>query len=105
MTHLFAPGPVDVAPEVFEAHNRRKLPHRSKEFEAIYQRCWEKARYLFNTQWCVFITTSLGTGLHETAVRNLACQDVLACVNGAFGKRWANVSKSNGKQTDILEIG
>jgi len=104
MTHLFVPGPVDVATEVLEAQNQRMLPHRSKEFEAIYKRCWEKARQLFNSQWRVFITTCSGTGLQEAAVRNLAQQDVLACVNGAFGKRWANVARSNGKQTEVLEF-
>lgn len=103
MTHLFVPGPVDVATEVLEAQNQRMLPHRSKEFESIYRRCWEKAKHLFNTQSRVFITTSSGTGLQEAAVRNLARQNVLACVNGAFGQRWGNVSSSNGKQTDILE--
>lgn len=105
MTRLFVPGPVDVAPEVLSAQAQPMLPHRSQEFETIYRRTWEKTRALFNTQARVFITTSSGTGLQEAATRNLARRDVLACVNGAFGKRWYEVALSNGKETDLLETG
>jgi aspartate aminotransferase-like enzyme len=33
----------------------------------------------------------------------LANKDVLACVNGAFSKRWMQVAESNGKSVDIVE--
>jgi aspartate aminotransferase-like enzyme len=103
MAPMFVPGPVDVDPEVLAAQAQAMLPHRSKEFETIFRRSWEKARPLFYTQSRVFIVTASGTGLQEAAVRNLAFQDVLACVNGAFSKRWADVAQANGKQVDILE--
>lgn len=103
MTHMFVPGPVDVDPEVLAAQAQPMLPHRSKEFETIFRRCWEKSRQLFYTVSRVFLTASSGTGLQEAGVRNFAREDVLACVNGAFGKRWAEVARANGKQTDILE--
>jgi aspartate aminotransferase-like enzyme len=101
---MFVPGPVDVAPEVLAAQARAMIPHRSKEFEEIFQRSWQKARQLFFTQSRVFIVTSSGTGLQEAAVRNLAKRDVLACANGAFSQRWAEVARSNGKQVDTLEF-
>ncbi|MEN8173332.1 MAG: aminotransferase class V-fold PLP-dependent enzyme, partial [Chloroflexota bacterium] len=37
-------------------------------------------------------------------VRNLAHNNVLSCVNGAFGSRWHQVALSNGKHADKLEI-
>ena len=104
MAPMFVPGPVDVAPEVLAAQARAMIPHRSKEFEEIFQRSWQKARQLFFTQSRVFIVTSSGTGLQEAAVRNLAKRDVLACANGAFSQRWAEVARSNGKQVDTLEF-
>jgi predicted phosphoserine aminotransferase len=104
MSPMFVPGPVDVNPEILAAQTQSMLPHRSKEFETIYRRSWEKSRQLFNTRFRVFVTTSSGTGLQEAAVRNLARQEVLACVNGAFGKRWAEVAQSNGKRTEVLEV-
>ncbi|MEJ2706723.1 MAG: alanine--glyoxylate aminotransferase family protein [Anaerolineales bacterium] len=104
MSHMFVPGPVDVDPEVLAAQTRAMLPHRSKEFEAIFHRAADKARQLFFTQNRVFITASSGTGLQEAAVRNLAKEQVLSCVNGAFGARWYNVAVANGKQVDKLDI-
>ena len=104
MSPMFVPGPVDVTEDVLQAQARPILPHRSPEFETIFHRAEQKARQLFYTQYRVFITASSGTGLQEAAVRNLAREKVLACVNGAFGKRWAEVAETNGKQVTRLEI-
>jgi aspartate aminotransferase-like enzyme len=104
MSHMFIPGPVDVAPEVLAAQAQAMIPHRSKEFETIYRRAWEKSRQLFFTQARVFITTSSGTGLQEAAVRNFARKSVLSCVNGAFARRWYEVAVANGKQADAIEV-
>jgi aspartate aminotransferase-like enzyme len=101
---MFVPGPVDVDPKVLAAQAQAMLPHRSKEFEAIFHRAAEKARQLFYTQYRVFITASSGTGLQEAAVRNLAKKRVLSCINGAFGARWYNVAVTNGKQADKLDL-
>ena len=104
MPHMFIPGPVDVEPEILTAQAQPMLPHRSAEFEAIFQRASDKARQLFFTQERVFLTASSGTGLQEAAVRNLARKRVLSCVNGAFGSRWHDVALSNGKSADKLDI-
>ncbi len=104
MPHMFIPGPVDVEPEILTAQAQPMLPHRSAEFEAIFQRASDKARHLFFTQERVFLTASSGTGLQEAAVRNLARERVLSCVNGAFGSRWHDVALSNGKAADKLDI-
>lgn len=104
MSHLFVPGPVDVAAEVLNAQAQPMMPHRSAAFEEIFHRSRRKAAQLFFTQARIFLTASSGTGLQEAAVRNLARQDVLSCINGAFGKRWFDVALSNGKQADPLEV-
>ncbi|MCJ7659003.1 MAG: alanine--glyoxylate aminotransferase family protein [Anaerolineales bacterium] len=104
MPHMFIPGPVDVEPEILDAQAQPMLPHRSAEFEAIFQRASDKARQLFFTQDRVFLTASSGTGLQEAAIRNLAHERVLSCVNGAFGSRWHDVALSNGKAADRLDI-
>src|SRR5512144_1916795 len=104
MTRMFVPGPVDVDPEVSAAQNQPMLPHRSKEFEALFQRASDKARLLFYTQYRVFITASSGSGLQEAAVRNFAKENVLSCVNGAFSSRWYEVAQTNGKTADKLEL-
>ena len=103
MTKLFVPGPVDVNPQILVAQTQPMLPHRSQEFEALFFRAAEKARLLFYTQYRVFLTASSGTGLQEAAVRSLAKERLLSCVNGAFSQRWYDVALANGKQVDKLD--
>ena len=102
MTHMFVPGPVDVAPEVLQAMAKPMLPHRSKEYEAIHRSAAEKSQKVFYTNYRVFIGTHSGSGMQETGVRNLADKNVLCCVNGAFSKRWFDVAVSNGKEANQL---
>ena len=104
MSPMFVPGPVDVAAEILAAQTRPMLPHRAKEFEAIFQRASDQARQLFYTQYRVFLTASSGTGLQEAFVRNFARENVLACINGAFANRWYEVAVSNGKAVDKVEV-
>ena len=104
MAPMFVPGPVDVAPEVLAAQAKPMMPHRSKDFEAIFRRTEEKAKQLFFTQYRIFQGTHSGSGMQEAGVRNLAASTVLSCINGAFSKRWYDVAVANGKQADKLEV-
>jgi aspartate aminotransferase-like enzyme len=101
---MFVPGPVDVASEVLQAQTKPMMPHRSKDFEAIFQRASEKAKALFATQYRVFLGTHSGSGMQEAGVRNFANQTILSCVNGAFADRWYQVAVANGKKTTRLEV-
>src|SRR5512136_2760829 len=104
MTHMFVPGPVDVAPEVLAAQTKPMLPHRSKDFEAIFRGTEEKAKKVFYTNFRVFQAASSGSGMQEAGIRNFVQQDVLCCVNGAFSQRWFDVAVANGKVADKLEV-
>jgi aspartate aminotransferase-like enzyme len=101
---MFVPGPVDVAPEVLAAQAKPMIPHRSKEFEALFKRTEEKARKVFYTQYRVFQGTHSGSGMQEAGMRNFVQDTVLCCVNGAFAERWYQVAVSNGKQADRLDV-
>ena len=102
MSRMFVPGPVDVADEVLQAQAAPMLPHRSKEFEAIFRRTAEKSQQLFYTQYRVFQLAASGTGLHEAAIRNFVNKRVLSITNGAFADRWYEVAVSNGKDVEKL---
>lgn len=104
MSRMFVPGPVDVADEVLQAQTAPMLPHRSKEFEAIFRRASEKSQQLFYTKYRVFLTASSGTGLQEAAIRNFVHKKVLSVVNGAFADRWYEVAVYNGKEVDELPL-
>jgi aspartate aminotransferase-like enzyme len=101
---MFVPGPVDVAPEVLAAQTKPMLPHRSKDFEAIFQRSEAKAKDLFYTTTRVFQAASSGSGMQEAGIRNFVQESVLSCVNGAFAQRWHDVAVANGKKADKLEV-
>lgn len=104
MSPMFVPGPVDVAPEVLAAQTQPMLPHRGKEFEAIFHRASDKARKIFYTESRVFLVTASGTGCQEAAIRNLVQDRVLNCVNGSFSGRWYEIATTNGKKADKLEV-
>ncbi|MCD6356312.1 MAG: alanine--glyoxylate aminotransferase family protein [Anaerolineaceae bacterium] len=104
MPHMFVPGPVDVAPEVLQAMAKPLIPHRSKEYEAIHRSAAEKVQKLINTDFRVFIGTHTGSGMQETGVRNLADQDILSCINGAFSQRWYDVAVTNGKNPTRFDV-
>ena len=103
MSPMFVPGPVDVAPEVLAAQAKPMMPHRSKDFEAIFQRTAEKAQKLFYTRFRVFQGTHSGSGMQEAGIRNFVQDTVLCCVNGAFAERWFDVAVNNGKQGFVAE--
>jgi predicted phosphoserine aminotransferase len=104
MSPMFVPGPVDVAPEVLQAQTKPMLPHRSKDFEAIFRNAAEKSQKIFNTQHRVFIMTNSGSGAQEASVRNLANSSVLSLVNGSFSDRFYKIAVANGKQATKLEV-
>lgn len=101
---LFIPGPIEVRPEVLQAQAKSMIGHRSADFESLFGRVQPKLRQLFYSSSRVYVSTSSGTGLWEAASRNAIRDDkkALHLVNGAFSDRWAEVSKSNGKQVDVI---
>jgi predicted phosphoserine aminotransferase len=103
---LFIPGPVEVRPEVLEAQTEWMIGHRSKQFADLYARIQPKLQDVFYTQNPVYIYTSSGTGIWESASR-CAVRDeakILHLTCGAFSERWAEVSRLNGKQVELVAV-
>jgi len=104
MSHMFTPGPVDVAPEVLEAQAKPMIPHRTAEFNEFFRGTEDKLKKVFLTDSRVFQPPATGSGMQEAGIRNLVQKDVLSCVNGAFSQRWYQVAVDNGKQPDRLDV-
>jgi predicted phosphoserine aminotransferase len=103
---LFIPGPVEVRPEILDAQADWMIGHRSGEFAALYARMQPKLQQTFYTQNPVYLYTSSGTGVWESASR-CAVRDearILHLTCGAFSERWAEVSELNGKQVDVIAV-
>lgn len=104
--YLVIPGPVEVRPEILDAQAQWMIGHRSTAFADLFARLQDKLRAAFLTQNRVFISGSSGTGLWEGASRNCIRdgQKALHLTGGAFSEKWAEVSRLNGKQVDVVEV-
>ncbi len=100
---LFIPGPVDVREELRQELSKEMIGHRSSEFSNLYRKIIPKLQKLTQTQNKVFISTSSSTGLMEAAVKNTVKNKCLNLINGAFGKRWHEITKRSGKKTEKIE--
>ncbi|MCF2208197.1 alanine--glyoxylate aminotransferase family protein [Halobacterium salinarum] len=110
---LLNPGPVPVAREVREAMSAPMVSHRSAAFEAVYERAQEHVEYVFEESTPSGDTTSAGgTALllngtatmgMEAAVGNLVGDggEVVAVVNGKFGRRFARVAE---RYADVTRV-
>jgi aspartate aminotransferase-like enzyme len=101
---LFTPGPVDVREENLQVLATPQLHHRSKEFSELFDRIQVKMKQLLYTKKPVFIFSSSATGAMESAVCNGVKKKCLNLVNGAFSKRWHQITTHSGIPCDALSI-
>ena len=100
---LFTVGPVACRPEVLEEMKRQMFSHRSEEYRELHRETVRRLREFLETKNKVFLFPSSGSGVMEGTVRNCVERKMLCCINGAFGKRYAEVGESNGKIVERLE--
>jgi len=101
---LFIPGPVDVLPDVSAKMASPMTGHRSKDYAELHGQLVEKLKKVMYTQNRVFLTAASSTGWMEAAVLNCVGKKALHVVNGAFSKRWHEISLACGKQADKIEM-
>ena len=103
---LFIPGPVEVRPEILDAQADWMIGHRSQEHDDMLARLQPMLQASFKTSSRVYISASSGSGLWEAASRNAVRDDrpILHFTNGSFSERWVTVSRSNGKQVEVVEV-
>jgi predicted phosphoserine aminotransferase len=104
--YLVLPGPVEVRREILDAQAEWMIGHRSKAFAALFARLQEKLKQAFFTQNRVYIIGASGTGFWEGASRNCIRdgRKVLHLTSGSFSERWAQISKVNGKDVDVISV-
>jgi aspartate aminotransferase-like enzyme len=101
---LFTVGPVACYPEVLEAMGQQMVSHRSDEYKKLHIETVEMLQRFLGTENEVFLFSSTGSGFMEASVRNCVNKKMLCCICGSFGKRFAEVATSNGKQVETLEV-
>ena len=95
---LFIPGPTEVRKEILEEMTHPQIGHRTQEFKDLFGSLRPGLKKLFYTENDVLISTSTGSGFWEAAIRCCVGKKVLHAVNGAFSKKWANISERCGKE-------
>ena len=102
---LFTPGPTEVPPEVLETQARPLVHHRSDAFRKAHLEVIEGLRYILRTEGPVVLLASSGTGAMEAAVVNLTRpgDKALVTVNGKFSERWAEITRTYGVKTVVVE--
>jgi serine---pyruvate transaminase len=102
--YLFTPGPTPAPPEVLAAMSAPVIHHRGADFRRIYEECLLRLKEVFRTENEVLMFAASGTGGLESAVANLVSPGdrTLVVSSGAFGERWAALSKAFGADLDHL---
>jgi len=101
---LFIPGPVNVAPAIFEAMSQPMIGHRMKEYAELHGRVKANLKRLLMTENRVFLATSSAFGVMEGAMRNLVKGRCANFCNGAFSDKWHDVTIRCGKEADAIKI-
>ena len=92
--------------EILHAQSAWMIGHRSAEFAELFARLQSKLRQAFFTESRVYVGGSSGSGFWEGTCRNGIRDDrkALHLTGGAFSERWAQISKSNGKSVDCIDV-
>ena len=104
---LFAPGPVEVPPQVLQVMAEPMIHHRSKEFQDIFLETREKLACLaLVPDEDVLILAATGTAAFEAGL--LACvpkgSKVIGINAGKFGERWVKAAQTYGYEVVELQL-
>ncbi|WP_248903702.1 pyridoxal-phosphate-dependent aminotransferase family protein [Halocatena marina] len=110
---LLNPGPVPLSGNVRRVMDEPMVSHRSAEFEATYERAQQGLDYVFtqstlddhrhDSNGTSLILNGTATMGMEMAVANLtdAESDVVALVNGKFGRRFKRIAERHARVTPV----
>ncbi len=102
---LYAPGPVEVPPQVLAALARPVAHHRSPAFIELFGRARRRLSELFRVEGeDVLIVTGSGTAGFEAALGTALApgSQVLSLCAGKFGERWAKLAARLGHDVRTL---
>ncbi len=100
---LFIPGPTEVREEILVELSRPQIGHRTQEFRDLFSSLKPGLKKVFYTGNDVLVSTSSGSGFWESSIRCCVNKKVLHAVNGAFSKKWADVSERCGREVKKIE--
>lgn len=103
---LLGPGPSDIHPRVLEAMAKPTVGHLDPFYLQLMNAMQDKLRAVFQTKnEMTFAVSATGSAGMEAAVVNLIepGDAMIACVNGVFGGRMADVAGRAGAEVTTIE--
>ncbi len=102
---ILIPGPVEMSAEVRAALSQPLMGHRTPDFNAILEECWDSLRYIYQTKNDIAIITGSGTAAMDAAVSSVVSEgDEVVCIGGGkFGERFPKIVRAfGGKPIDVV---
>lgn len=101
---LYTPGPTRIPPAAALAMAQPIDYHRGEAAAALFRRCADSLKTVFQTDAEVAVLTSSGTGAMEAAVVNLLSpgDKVVVVESGKFGERWGEIADAY--RLDIVRV-
>src|SRR5437879_13441866 len=102
---LRIPGPAPLPERVVRAASKPMIDHRGPEFAAVLSDILSGTKRVFETENDLILLSSSGSGGLESAVANLVSpgDEVVCCVAGNFGERFAGMAAAYGATLVRLE--
>jgi len=103
---LLIPGPTEVSAEMLHEQAHFLIGHRTKEFTELYTTIIGKLNEFFQLpdSQKATVTTSSGTLWFDIVGRSIVKEKALACVNGAFSKKFGQAIRDCGKKVEFLDV-
>src|SRR5207253_4274156 len=101
---LLTPGPTPLYPPALHAMMASDMHHRTEDFRKAYRACLSDLKEVMGTTNDVLMFAASGTGAMDATVSNLFSKgdNVIVCVAGKFGERWAEIVKAYGLEATVL---
>lgn len=80
------------------------ITHRGADYRELHASIVQKIGKLLGTDNRVLLVVSSATGVMEAGVRSAVSGKIAHLTCGAFGERWAEISRSNGKMVDAISF-
>ena len=104
---LWIPGPTEVRAEIFDELRRPMIGHRSQAMRDLIASIDPGLRLAFglaeDSRSTVAVGTHSATAMMEGSLLGVGDR-VLAVVNGAFSRRWAEIARTLGKEVTVLDV-
>ncbi len=106
MVKLMIPGPVELSDRVLEAMAQPIIGHRTPDFTAYLEYCWDGLKEVYKTKNDVVLITGSGTSGMDAAIASTISEgDECVCIGGGkFAERFAGIIESYGGKAKKVEV-